>query len=157
MKHEIGNAYLPVSLNITGKKIMIVGGGKVGLHKAGILSRFTKEATVVSPRFEAGFADLPFTLVQKEYTASDLNGVDILFICTENEALNARIKSDAEARRILASVCDNPRLCDFISPAIFTDSEMSIAVSSAATDVRRSIRVRDKIKALVASDRSLIE
>lgn len=138
--------FLPININIEGKRILIIGGGRVGLHKATILHRFTDEATVVSPHFAEGFDKLPFSLVAKEYEPSDLDGAFIVYVCTENASLNERIKRDAEQRRILASVCDNPSLCDFTSPAIYKEGDLTIAVSSNATNVHLSMRIRDAIK-----------
>lgn len=138
--------FLPININIEGRRILIIGGGRVGLHKATILSRYTSEATVISPEFREGFDALPFTLVQKKYAPSDLDGAFMVYICTENHLLNEQIKHDAEERHVLASVCDAPALCDFTSPAIHSADGITIAVSSDAKDVKRSIRVRDRIK-----------
>lgn len=138
--------FLPININIEGKKIVIVGGGRVGLHKATILSRFTDEATIVSPQFKEGFESLPFTLVQKSYEPSDLEGALLVYVCTENAELNEQIKRDAEERHVLASVCDSPKLCDFTSPAIFREGNLAVAVSSNATDVRLAMRIRDSIR-----------
>lgn len=147
--------FLPVSLNISNKRILIVGGGRVGLHKATILRRFAQEDSdvrIVSPQFLPEFQDLAFTLVQKTYEPEDLEGVFMVYVCTENEQLNARIQQEAEARGVLCSVCDNPALCDFISPAIYQDGPLTIAVASNARDVRRSIRVRDAIRNAIEHD-----
>jgi siroheme synthase-like protein len=144
--------FLPISINVTDKKIVIIGGGKVAFHKSSILSRFISEATVVAPEFYPGFELLPFTLIRKKYEADDLEYAFLVYICTENEALNAEIKSECEKRRILASVCDNPLLCDFISPAIHKDGNMTIAVSSNAQNVRQSIDVRNQIQALAENN-----
>jgi siroheme synthase (precorrin-2 oxidase/ferrochelatase) len=133
--------FLPININISGKRILIIGGGRVGLHKATILSRFTQEATIISPTFHEGFRQSPFTLVRKKYEPTDLEGAFMVYICTENEELNRRIKQDAELRHVLASVCDNPTLCDFTSPAIFRKGELTVAVASNAKDVRRSMRI----------------
>lgn len=141
--------FLPISVDIAGKKILIVGGGKVGFHKATILSRFTQEATVVSPEFAEGFEALPFVRIRKRYEKEDLAGVFLVYACTENEMLNRQIKADAEALGILASVCDNPALCDFVSPAIYKEGEMTIAVASNARNVRKSIAIRNRIAELV--------
>lgn len=146
MHKETQKTFLPVALDITDRMIVIIGGGKVGLHKATILNRFTDRATVVSPRFKEEFNRLPFTLVAKEYTPEDIKGAFLVYVCTENEALNKQIKQDAEAMGVLASVCDNPSLCDFISPAIFSEENICVAVSSNAREVKRSIRIRDRIK-----------
>lgn len=149
--------FLPIALNIAGKRIVIIGGGRVGLHKATILSRYTSDAIVVSPAFRQGFELLPFSLVTKEYDPDDLNGAFIVYICTENTQLNARIKKDAEDRGILASVCDNPALCDFISPAIHSYDGICIAVTSNGRDVKRSIRIRDRIRNLANIDKNLMK
>lgn len=156
MHKENHQTFLPVVLNITGKKIVIVGGGRVGLHKATILNRFTQEATVVSPSFREGFEELPFRLVQKEYQVEDIQDAFLVYVCTENEELNARIKHEAERLGVLASVCDNPDLCDFISPAIFKQDNICIAVSSNAKDVHRSIRIRNRIGELAEENKELL-
>lgn len=148
--------FLPVSINITDKLILIIGGGKVGYHKASILHRFTNKATIISPLFHEGFSSLPFDLMQKEYDESDLDGAFLVYICTENEQLNARIKADAESMGILASVCDNPQACDFISPAIYKSDNVTIAVSSNAQDVYQSIAIRNQIQELVSEGKLII-
>ena len=141
--------FLPVSINITDKKIVIVGGGKVGYHKASILSRFTDKAMVISPQFHEEFDTLPFKLIKKEYSQEDLEGAFLVYICTENEELNAQIKKDAENKGVLASVCDSPQLCDFVSPAISKHDNISIAVSSNAQNVHKSISIRNRINELI--------
>jgi siroheme synthase-like protein len=137
--------FLPVSVNISGKRLLIIGGGKVAHHKASILSRFTDEATVISPSFHEGFASLPFKRITKEYEKTDLAGAFLIYICTGDRELNAAIKADAADLGILASVCDNPALCDFISPAIYKKDNITVAVSSNGLDVKRAIETRDRI------------
>lgn len=138
--------FLPIAINITGKKILIIGGGKVGFHKATLLHCYTDSVTVISPAFHEGFELLPFTLIRKEYEPSDLLGAFLVYVCTGDETLNRKVKLEAEALGILTCVCDNPDLCDFISPAIHQDGNISVAVTSNGEDVRRSIAVRDRIK-----------
>lgn len=147
MKREDLN-FLPISINITNKRILIIGGGRVGYHKATILNRFTNKATIISPDFHEGFTSLPFELIRKCYDRSDLYGAFLIYVCTENEELNAQIKMDAEALGILASVCDNPLLCDFISPAIYKDDNVTVAVASNARNVYQSIDIRNQIQEL---------
>lgn len=137
--------FLPVSVNITEKKILIVGGGNVALHKATILKRFADNVTVISPEFLNGFGALDFTLIRKRFEPSDLDGFFLVYVCTGDESLNAHIREECAKRGILASVCDNPALCDFISPAIFTQEHITISVSTNAREVKRAIRIRDRI------------
>lgn len=121
----------------------------MALHKASILSRFTDRVRVVAPEFHAGFASLPFERAQKRYEPDDLTGAFLVYICTENEALNREIKGECARQGLLASVCDNPSLCDFISPAVHKEGNITIAVSSNAQNVRQSIDIRNQIRELV--------
>ncbi|MDR3194705.1 MAG: bifunctional precorrin-2 dehydrogenase/sirohydrochlorin ferrochelatase [Tannerella sp.] len=140
--------FLPVSIRIDGRAIVLIGGGRVALHKAAVLSRYTSTAKVVAPEFHPGFDALPFERVRKAYEPSDLDGAFLVYICTGRRELNAAVKAECERRQLLASVCDNPGECDFISPAIHREGHLTVAVSSDARDVRRSIRVRNRIRQL---------
>ena len=149
--------YLPVLINISNANILLVGGGKVATHKAQILSRFTHRVTVVAQEITDELKSLPFKLKEKSFEEHDLDGVNLLFICTGNHELNSTIKDLAAERGILTSVCDNPALCNFISPAIFREGNITIAVGSDAKDVKRSIRIRDRIKQMIKDDKLQID
>ena len=141
--------FLPVSIRIKGQKVLIVGGGHVATHKAQILRRFTEDATVIAPEISQDMKELGFTWKEKAFEKQDLDGVSLMFICTGNHALNRQILEMAHKHHVLASVCDNPALCDFTSPAIAKEEGLTIAVASDGKDVRRSIRVRNRIKELI--------
>ena len=141
--------YLPITINIVSANILIVGGGKVATHKAQILARFTDHATVIAPEITEELKALPFHVIEKAFEPSDLNGIQILFVCTGDHELNHEIKRLAAQRHILTSVCDDPAQCDFISPAIHREGNLTIAVGSDSRDVKRSIRVRNRIKELI--------
>lgn len=141
--------FLPVTIRTKNKKVLIVGGGKVATHKALILSRFIDTLTIIAPDISEELQALPFTIKKKEFEESDLDGTDILFVCTGNHSLNKEIKRLAEQKKILTSVCDNPAECDFISPAIAKREHITIAVGSDSQNVKQSIRIRDRINALI--------
>lgn len=141
--------FLPISINVTNKKILLIGGGKVATHKATIIARFiTDNVTVISPDFTSEIRQLPFTFIQKNYDKNDLKDFFLVYVCTGDHELNRQIKTDAEELGILTSVCDAPLLCDFVSPAIFKQEHLTIAVSSNAQNVYQSIAVRDRIAKL---------
>lgn len=144
--------FLPISINVTNKKILLIGGGKVATHKATILHRFVGDVTVVAPEFTEEIKRLPFQFVEKKYEPSDLEGFFLVYVCTENHELNRQIKSDAEVLGILTSVCDNPLLCDFVSPAIYQTGQITIAVGSNAQNVFQAVDIRNQVKKLFEND-----
>lgn len=143
--------FLPINIRISDANIMIIGGGKVATHKATILSRYTDKATVIAPEVSDGIKALPFKWEERSYSEADLEGVTLLFVCTGNHELNHQIYHQARQRGILTSVCDSPDECDFTSPAIYRDGDLTISVASDAKDVKRSIAIRNRIAALAVS------
>lgn len=141
--------FLPISINVTNKKILLIGGGKVATHKGTIMARFVNQVTVIAPEFTPEIKKLPFTFIEKEYEISDLAGYFLVYVCTGDHELNRQIKEDAETFGILTSVCDAPMLCDFVSPAIHKEGDITIAVGSNAQNVFQSVDIRNQIKELI--------
>ena len=141
--------FLPISINVTNKKILLIGGGKVATHKGTIMARFVTNVTVIAPEFTDEILKLPYTFIQKEYEKSDLEGFFLVYVCTGDHELNALIKADSEELGILTSVCDAPLLCDFVSPAIHKADHITISVGSNAQDVYKSVDIRNQIKELI--------
>src|SRR5665647_489171 len=141
--------FMPISLNVTNKKILLVGGGKVATHKGSIMARIVSNVTVISPDFTDEIRQLPFTFIEKKYEKSDLEGFFLVYVCTGNHELNAQIKIDAEELGILTSVCDAPLLCDFVSPAIHKEGNITISVGSNARNVYQSVDIRNQINELI--------
>jgi precorrin-2 dehydrogenase / sirohydrochlorin ferrochelatase len=75
-----------------------------------------------------------------------------VFACTGDGDLNRRVVSDARRLGILVGAADDPEYCDFISPAIFRKGYMSVAVSSNARNVKKSIAWRDRIEELFLNE-----
>ena len=141
--------FLPISINVTNKKILLIGGGKVATHKGTIMARFVDNVTVIAPEFTPEIKKLPYIFIEKEYEKSDLEGFFLVYVCTGDHDLNARIKADSEELGILTSVCDAPLLCDFVSPAIHKADHITISVGSNARDVYKSVDIRNQIKELI--------
>jgi len=109
-------------INITDKKILLIGGGKVAVHKLSTLLKFTCDITILAPDIiEQIGNDSRLTLRIKHYEKEDLLNFHIVYACTNDKTVNATIKKDANYLGLLINVADDPELCDFVSPAIFKD------------------------------------
>lgn len=147
--------FIPVSLNITGKKILIIGGGKVALHKLTGIKHFSDNITILAPLINDEIITDPSLKFRiKYYERKDLRNYDLIYACTDNEEVNATIKKDASSQGLLVNVADSPELCDFVSPAIYTDGIITVAVSSGARDVKKAIQIRNTIKEFLLHDKT---
>jgi precorrin-2 dehydrogenase / sirohydrochlorin ferrochelatase len=146
--------YLPINLDISNRNILIVGGGNIALNKIKLLSKFTSNITVIAPLIKAEIKNIINNIKEKEFETNDLKEFRLVYACTNIRNLNEKIKKDCQDKNILVNVVDNPSLSDFISPAIYKEHEMTVAVSSSGKDVKKSINWRNKIKDFLANDNS---
>ncbi len=144
--------FLPVSINITDKKILLIGGGTIAYHKIGFLEPYTRNINIVALKVIDSIKKKGYPYLEKPYEKSDLEGAFLVYACTNLMDLNLQVKVDANELGILINLVDNPKHCDFVSPAIFKHGYMNVAVSSNAQDVYRSIALRNKIKDFLEHD-----
>lgn len=138
--------FLPISIDISGRKILIIGGGQSALKKIRILQRSGAHVEVVAENIIDEVYEAGVVCFRKSYDKSDLCGYLMLYSCTNNEVLDRQIAIDGKDAGVLVNIHDNPALCQFVSPAIYRDGNISIAVSSNAENVYEAIRLRDLIQ-----------
>jgi precorrin-2 dehydrogenase/sirohydrochlorin ferrochelatase len=146
--------YLPISIDITDQKILIIGGGQSALKKIKILQRFNAQLEVVAENIIDDVYATGVKCIQKKYEKSDLEGYLMLYSCTNNELLDRQIAQDGRAAGVLVNIHDNPALCQFVSPAIYQDGNISVAVSSNAQDVYEAIRLRNLIQEFLENQKN---
>ncbi|HCL57143.1 MAG TPA: porphyrin biosynthesis protein [Spirochaetia bacterium] len=144
--------FLPVCLNITGKKILIIGGGKAAVSKLKVLEMYSDQITILAKEISSELKKKKYSLIEKEFDPEDLKGYYLVYGCTNNIELNQTIFTECEKNGILVNVCDNPPLSHFTSPALIKKDNMSIAVSSNAENVKKSIEWRNYIKDFLKND-----
>lgn len=138
--------FLPISIDISDSKILIIGGGQSALKKIRILQRSGAHLEVVAENILDEVYASGVVCHLKKYESSDLNGFLMLYSCTNNETLDRQIAKDGREVGVLVNIHDNPALCQFVSPAIYQDGNISVAVSSNAENVYEAIRLRNLIQ-----------
>jgi siroheme synthase-like protein len=150
-------AYLPISINVSGKKVLIIGGGRIAYHKIGFLEQFADHIEIVALEVCEQIKHKKFKYTEKPYEKTDLKDAFLIYACTNIKELNKQVKTDAEELGKLCNVVDNPPLCDFVSPAIYKNGIYTVACGSNAQDVHKSIEIRNKIKAYLEHDPSIFQ
>lgn len=147
MKYEDQKiSFMPVNINLNGKEVLIIGGGKVALQKVQRISLYTSKIRIVAKEVSQSIKDLGISYTEKEYESIDLGSSFLVYACTDCKETNMNILKDAQTAGILVNVTDNPPLSDFVSPAVINSGHMTVAVGSNGQDVKTAIRWRDKIK-----------
>lgn len=156
LKSDNKRVYYPAFLDITGKRCLVVGGGKVAERKVVMLLQFNARVTVVGPVMTRALLKLgdegEIEYFQRTYTAKDLDNTALVFACTDNSVINNKVKKEAARRNIPVNVADNPDLCDFIVPSIIRKGDLTIAVSTSGELPLLSKKLRQKIEEVVTDD-----
>ena len=144
--NDMKKNYLPISIDITDRKILIIGGGQNALKKIKILQRSGAHLEVIAENIIDEVYATGVICFRKKYEKDDLKGYLMLYSCTNNETIDQQIVRDGREAGVLVNVHDKPALCQFVSPAIYQDGNITVAVGSNAEDVMEAIRLRNKIK-----------
>ncbi|AOX99666.1 siroheme synthase CysG [Jeongeupia sp. USM3] len=140
--------YFPLFLNLRRQRCLIVGGGDVALRKARLLLAAGAELIVVSPDLADELAALrdrgEITHAQREFDQADIDGMRLVIAATDDEAVNAQVHAECEARNVLVNVVDTPEKCRFIVPSIIDRAPLMVAISTggAAPVLARQLRAR---------------
>lgn len=141
--------YYMACIDLTGRSVLVVGGGPIALEKIEGLRAAGATITVVAPQIVPELTDLDLTLVRRGYRSDDLDGQFLVVAATSTPSVNRRVFRDAEARALLCNVVDVPQLCSFILPAIHRQGPIAIAVSTGGASPALAQRLRDEIAAVV--------
>lgn len=123
--------YLPIFLDVKGKKCLVIGGGEVSLRKTSLLVQAGAHVTIVSPELSTALSGLEGTThIAERYKTSHLDDHVLVVAATDEEETNRAVSRDAKQRNIPVNVVDNPALCSFIMPSILDRSPIVVAFSS---------------------------
>ncbi len=138
--------YYPVSLNIAGKKCLVVGGGAVGTRKVKTLLKCGAIVRVISKDFTETLFTLEKTeqldLITGSYNESELKGKFLVISSTDDQCLNKKIADDADRKNILCNIADLPDASDFILPAIVNRGDLTISISTSGKSPAFSKKLR---------------
>lgn len=126
--------YYPVNLNVKNRPCLVVGGGGVGTRKVNTLLECGAKVTVVSckvsQQVKQWAAENRIVLKRRDYRQTDLEGMFLVVGATDDDSLNLSISRDAEERGKLCNIADRPAACNFILPAIVSQGDLTIAIST---------------------------
>lgn len=148
---------MPVSIDISEQKILLIGGGQSAFKKLKLLQRFNAEVEVVAINVCNEIKESGVKYQETAYSKELLKDYFMLYSCTNNNVLNEQILSDGKEAGVLVNIHDKPEMCQFISPAIYINGNMTVAVASNGEDVYESIRLRNKISEFLTREKYKVD
>ena len=145
-----GTVVYPVGLRLTGRRVVVVGGGQVAHRRVAGLLEAGAEVTLVSPEvtpaIEALVAPRSLTWIRRRYEPGDLGGAWYAVAATDDPAVNAAVVAEADRSRIFCARADDRRASSVWTPAIGRHGDVVVGVHGGG-DPQRAIGVRDAVVA----------
>ncbi|KUI18269.1 siroheme synthase [Mycolicibacterium acapulense] len=152
------DAYL-VGLRLTGRKVVVVGGGSVAQRRLPLLVANGAHVVVIAPEATPVVEAMSgITLQLREFEPGDLEGAWYAIAATDDPAVNAAVVAEAEDRHIFCVRADVAVEGTAVTPASFEYVGLSVGVL-AGGEHRRSAAIRSAIheamqRGLIAPDSS---
>jgi precorrin-2 dehydrogenase len=134
----------PAMLRVHGRRVVVVGGGKIGMRRAAVLRDAGANVRQVAmggtePELEG------VCLIREHYRPEHLQDAVIVLACTDDPTLNSQIASDARKMGAWVNVADQPEDCDFYLPAVAGEGDVIVAVGTGGSAPGLASRLRDRM------------
>jgi siroheme synthase-like protein len=147
---------LPLFLNVAGRPVVLVGGGRVAAAKLQQLLAAGAEVTVVAPelcdaiRIAGGER---VTLRQQAFAPADLDKA-WLVVAAATPEVNRKVAAAAEERRLFVNAVDDPANATAYLTGVVRRSHVTIAISTSGDAPALTALVREGLDALLPKDLS---
>jgi uroporphyrin-III C-methyltransferase / precorrin-2 dehydrogenase / sirohydrochlorin ferrochelatase len=137
---------LPIGLRVAGRRVVVVGGGPVGLRRVAALLAAGAHVTLVAPDAVTALTDLAdrgrLDWQRRPFVSGDLAGAWLAVACTADAEVNAAVLAEADAARIWCLRADDASAASAWMPATGHSGVTTVAVH-ADRDPRQAAALRD--------------
>ncbi|MGI1677840.1 MAG: siroheme synthase CysG [Cellvibrionaceae bacterium] len=148
--------YLPLFLDIKHKPCLVIGGGDIALRKTQSLIRSQAIVKVIAPNINAELKLLVESnggeCIYREFENGDVEGYALIIAATDIDTVNKQIYDVTKNTNALVNVVDNPKISNFIMPAVIDRDPLVVAISSTGKAPVLARIIRAKIETLLPAN-----
>ena len=107
-------AYFPFFQDLQDQKGLMIGAGKVALHKARIILEYGARLCVVAPEIDPEFRKMKGVILrQRTFIPEDLCEVNFVICATDDGEINRQVAGMCRERGVLVNSVDDRENCSF--------------------------------------------
>lgn len=145
-------ALYPVFADLSGRSVLVVGGGRVAERKVCALLDCGAVVHVGSPtltaQLRAWAREGRLRHLPGRFRETWLEHMWLVIAATNQRAVNMQVKDAADLHEVFANVVDDPALSSFQVPSVVDRRPVTIAISSAGVAPVLARRLRERMEAL---------
>lgn len=145
-----GLAGYPVNLLVRGRRVVVVGGGRIAARKLEPLLDAGARVEVVAP--EAGpevraWADAGrLVLHERRFRSGDLDGAWLALTTTDDPVVNAAVHAAGEASRVWVNSADDPANCSFTLMSVIRRGDLVVSVGTGGRSPALAAQLRRRLE-----------
>ncbi|MBT3245572.1 MAG: bifunctional precorrin-2 dehydrogenase/sirohydrochlorin ferrochelatase [Actinobacteria bacterium] len=121
----------PVNLDLTGRRVLVVGAGPVAARKVAGLLDAGADVTVVAPTAVDEIADdSGVRWHERPYRRGEVASYRLAVTATGDPDVDDQVHRDAEAAGVWLNSADDPERCTFTLPAVSRHGDLQVTVST---------------------------
>jgi uroporphyrin-III C-methyltransferase/precorrin-2 dehydrogenase/sirohydrochlorin ferrochelatase len=142
-----------LALRLTGRRVLVAGGGTVAARRVPALLDAGAEVAVVAPEISPALHDLAaagrITWLARRFGSGDCAGAWLVCACTDDTAVNATVAAEADAAGVWCVRADDAAASRAWTPASGQAGDVRVGVLSG--DPRHSAGLRDALVGALTS------
>ena len=143
--------FIPLHLDLTGRRLLFVGGGRVNERRVLSVVESDAEITVVSPALTEKLKSLvdegKIHWIEREFLPSDVEGADFVFVAIPEGY--QKVVECAKAKGVWVECASDGNLGNFIVPAVIRRKHLLISVSTSGQSPKLTARIKRAIEELL--------
>ena len=147
-------SYLPLFIETTGKKCLIVGGGKVASRKLIPILKAKMKVTLISPEvieeIELNFQkNKNLKIIKRKFEPEDIEDQFLIIAATNEKTTNQKIAKLSKDNNILVNMAEDSLSGNTLIPSVVDRDPIKIAVSSGAASPILTRLVKTKLETVI--------
>ena len=146
-----GEPVYPVFLKLEGRRVLLVGGGRVAAGKVRALVDAGARVTVVAPDVLDEIAAAPVSVERRPFVPADLDGAWYV-VAAAPRGVNAAVAREAYARGIFVNAVDDVENASAYAGAILRRAGATIAISTGGDAPALAGLLREALESVLPED-----
>ena len=147
-------SYLPLFIETTGKKCLIVGGGKVASRKLVPILKAKMKVTLISPEvieeIELNFhKNRNLKIIKRKFKPEDIEDQFLIIAATNEKTTNQKIAKLSKDNNILVNMTEDSLSGNTLIPSVVDRDPIKIAVSSGAASPILTRLVKTRLETVI--------
>ena len=143
----------PLFLDLTQKRITVIGGGNIATRRILTLLDFVRQITVIAPEIrpelEALALESRINVRKRKFVPDDLNDADLVITATGVADVDDWVWRLCREKQIPVNVSADQRKCDFFFPGIARKGNLVAGITAGGTDHKLVKRVTEAVQSIL--------